>query len=560
MITACGTFPQTYFESLQTARNIFSRARKSAQKCPLTEQNIKFNARADYLRWYMLPKEAHDLLLGNSSNVKHITPFDPTMYSSGRKSVSSISSGHSSPILCGSPRHYSLSAIDANQFSIFNASHKTLSREGSLQEHVIKPQIEKIVKAQSVPVKFIVGDMVTSSACYNAPVSNLIRAEFRMARSRCHSLGSDSPPPLNPQTINVPNNDKLGTCNCGSQTDLQSLDDLNNSPSSSFTFTRNNSTHMECSNLGRASPAVSVASQNSEDLQAYVKEMTKEIATEIKSEIREVISKVEDVLENTEHVDMSNFNYNNNSSIPLNNSVSVSDVAEYLMGVSREMASEVKHEIREMVNQVDEMMSPDINSTGGNYLSTSSPGVSRKSSPPEVIRRRYRSGSEASFSHLKLSQNEYSKEKKSLRKSPTSPSFQISDKSSPVNQDNENLVFFRGQHRSSQPSTSNKSPQLTPDTLSHDVSCSGNLSFNSSETSSPDTIIQVLNNTIISNPLTKSLSSHKLSDDDNSCTESECQRLCYKNKTWYHNNSVSSQDSGINMYFHDHDGCHDIGV
>lgn len=38
------------------------------------------------------------------------------------------------------------------------------------------------------------------------------------------------------------------------------------------------------------------------DLQTYVTEMTKEIATNIKSEIREVISKVEDALENTDSV------------------------------------------------------------------------------------------------------------------------------------------------------------------------------------------------------------------------------------------------------------------
>jgi hypothetical protein len=43
---------------------------------------------------------------------------------------------------------------------------------------------------------------------------------------------------------------------------------------------------------------------DNEDINAYVKEMTKEITAEIKSEIREVISQVEDVLENTEAVDL----------------------------------------------------------------------------------------------------------------------------------------------------------------------------------------------------------------------------------------------------------------
>lgn len=43
---------------------------------------------------------------------------------------------------------------------------------------------------------------------------------------------------------------------------------------------------------------------DNEDINAYVKEMTKEITAEIKSEIREVINQVEDVLENSEAVDL----------------------------------------------------------------------------------------------------------------------------------------------------------------------------------------------------------------------------------------------------------------
>jgi hypothetical protein len=42
--------------------------------------------------------------------------------------------------------------------------------------------------------------------------------------------------------------------------------------------------------------------------------------------------------------------------------VSANDIAEYLMEVSREMASEVKSEIREMVNAVDVLISPDVQS------------------------------------------------------------------------------------------------------------------------------------------------------------------------------------------------------
>lgn len=43
-------------------------------------------------------------------------------------------------------------------------------------------------------------------------------------------------------------------------------------------------------------------------MQAYVKEVTNELASEIKSEIRDVITKVEDVLDSTDNLDMSSFN------------------------------------------------------------------------------------------------------------------------------------------------------------------------------------------------------------------------------------------------------------
>lgn len=48
----------------------------------------------------------------------------------------------------------------------------------------------------------------------------------------------------------------------------------------------------------------SSCSDTEQDIHAYVKEMTKEITKELKSEIREVISQVEDVLENSDNVDM----------------------------------------------------------------------------------------------------------------------------------------------------------------------------------------------------------------------------------------------------------------
>lgn len=118
-----------------------------------------------------------------------------------------------------------------------------------------------------------------------------------------------------------------------------------------------------------------------------MKEVTTELASEIKSEIREVISKVEDVLDNSaETTDLSIYNmssFNNLSrwvstvsTLQLaicehkklyflisnefsadelrNDSVSASDVAEYLKEFSKGITSQVTSEIREIVNVMNE--------------------------------------------------------------------------------------------------------------------------------------------------------------------------------------------------------------
>ncbi|CAH0664064.1 unnamed protein product [Spodoptera exigua] len=511
-ISGPGIFPQTYTETLQTARNLFNRARKLAMKCSTAEPEVTFNPRIDYLRWFMLPKEAHDLLLGRSGNVKHIVPFDPSGYTGARKSLNlTRSSITSSPILGSSPRHFSLSAID--DCHIFRLKQKTkfYSRESSLRENHKE-------ESETPPVQFAVGESV--SPLRMIPQNR----QPQLVRSRCYSLGSDSPPvALSAQTkLNLglketsPNNiiEKSNFCNCGSQTDLQSLDDPMISPGRAFPYSAQSSTSIsDCSQVGRTSPTTSLNSQTSEDIQAYVKEMTREIATEIKSEIREVISKVDDILENSDSLEQSNLSMNSISSQSDKNSVSVIDVAEYLMGMSREMASEVKHEIREMVNQVDEMISPDY--TGS---------CSRKSSPPQTGRQRIGSGPELGL--------DLKKAPASLRKCPTSPVL-------PQYDEDEGRFCKRSPNTSSP-----KSAQCTP---SHEASGPNSISFNSSETSTPDTIIQVV--TTQNSPiLPKSLSSQKLSDDEASCTDVTCRHCCIK-KNWCQNPSVSSQDSGINMTF-----------
>ncbi|XP_068623060.1 uncharacterized protein [Battus philenor] len=523
-ISGPGIFPQTFTECLQTARNLFNRARKLAMKCSTVEPEGGFNPRIDYLRWFMLPKEAHDLLLGRSANVKHIVPFDPSGYTGARKSLNfSRSSVTSSPVFGASSRHFSLSAIDDCQMFRLKQKQKFFSRESSLKE-TTKEEIVTVAH----PVKFALGESV--SPLRMCPQST----KSMLGRSRCYSLGSDSPPvQLSAETkMNLglketsPNNVDTanGFCNCGSQTDLQSLDDAMISPGKAFPYSAQSSTSIsDSSQTGRISPTTSVTSHTSEDIQAYVKEMTRELATEIKSEIRGVISKVDDILENSDSLDQSNVSINSVSSQSEKNSVSVIDVAQYLMGMSKEMASEVKHEIREMVNQVDEMISPD-------YVGS----CSRRCSPPQSGRRRIGSGPELGLDLKKSTQ--------CLRKCTTSPVL-------PCLVDGED-----GSSEKKSPST--QSPKSSHGTPSHEGSGTNNVSFNSSETSTPDTIIQVVTTAQDSPVLPKSLSSNKLSDDE-ACTDVTCRHCCVK-KTWCQNPSISSQDSGINMTFTETDSYLDF--
>lgn len=496
-------------------------------KFPIAEPEVVFNPRIDYLRWFMLPKEAHDLLLGRSGNVKHIVPFDPSGFTGARKSLRFCRSGATcSPILGSSARHFSLSSIDDCQIFRIKDKQKIFSRESSLRETPLHKEDE----VTPHPVQFAVGESVS-------PLRLLPHLK-QPIRSRCYSLGSDNPTvQLSAEAkLNLglketsPNNtiEKTSSfCNCGSQTDLQSLDDPMISPGRVLYSAQSSASISECSQVGRTSPTTSVHSHTSDDLQAYVKEMTREIATEIKSEIREVISRVDDILENSDSLEQSNMSMNSISSQSEKNSVSVIDVAEYLMGMSREMASEVKHEIREMVNQVDEMISPDY----GNG--------SRKSSPPQMVRQRIGSGPE-----LGLDLNRSPPYSAKLRKCPTSPILptQYPD-------DDESRAYKR--------SPTTISPKSAHGTPLHESSGPNSISFNSSETSTPDTIIQVV--TIQNSPtFPKSLSSNKLSDEETSCNDVSCRHCCIK-KTWCQNASVSSQDSGINMTFAETDTYLDFG-
>ncbi|XP_066254164.1 uncharacterized protein [Euwallacea similis] len=349
-ISGPGLFPQSYSECLQTARNLFNRARKTANRLPYQDQGIVFDNRGEKLRWFMLQHEAQSLLTSNAQNVKQKAPFDPGSYMTSKKTDKSednpqktSTSGIPQASGAGSPRHYSLPSLDDPKILTCSSPVPYFLQDVN---GLYYPQISQPA------VNFAVGESV-NSANLQLQQQNFVRDRF----FRCLSLGHPnvSPPVLSPQT-----RVSLGMgafrqrqMSCSSQNELHSLDsDANLSPTHSLNIL--SSSTVDCSQVGRASPVP--------DLQTYVTEMTKELATNIKSEIREVISKVEDVLENTDSDRDNSFFYERNGSGSedgRSDSISANEVAEYLEKISIEMANEVKSEIRDVVSAVDVFITPE---------------------------------------------------------------------------------------------------------------------------------------------------------------------------------------------------------
>lgn len=91
-----------------------------AKKFPLPDQRSMFTEKAEKLRWFMLPSEAQDLLLGqSSSHIKQHVPFSPAIYHGSPRT--SDSSGVSSPN-SSLARFNSLSALD-HRYCFYNLIH-----------------------------------------------------------------------------------------------------------------------------------------------------------------------------------------------------------------------------------------------------------------------------------------------------------------------------------------------------------------------------------------------------------------------------------------------------
>lgn len=466
--SGAGVFPQTYGDSLQTARNIFNRARKMAQRYPLQiDRSFNFMCeRMEALRWFMLPSEAQDLLLGNSQNVKQDVPFNPllawnkyshtsttyhdslvnclTLTNGMRRLNSDIPRTGNAPISAISPRHRSLPALSTVRRTLATTAELNRPSSSSNSEEESPNQNEHnyfsgghrspaTCPNSPMPVRFAVGEAVTTSVLGSISRPTKEQRELTEAtnagRARCNSLGSTTdgcnvqgnrvgaatasslipPLPLSPQTLtslglstsNGSSRHRRHHCSCSSQTELNSLElDTAASPSHSISSLNYHnpasppSSYSSTSDYterlvggGRASPILTNMGQD--DLSAYVKEMTKELATEIKSEIREVISKVDDALSETNTSENTPQHHSRAQSIlnqayvedkqSRHDSFTASDIAEYLMEFSKEMASEVKSEIRCMVNAVDGLhrYSPDASTSDVSSSGCGSPDRGR---------------------------------------------------------------------------------------------------------------------------------------------------------------------------------------
>ncbi|VEN34063.1 unnamed protein product, partial [Callosobruchus maculatus] len=190
-ISGPGLFPQNYSECLQTARNLFNKARKTVNRAPYPDQGIAFDSRGEKLRWFMLQHEAQSLLTSNAQNVKQTVPFDPVGYSSRRsekdceKEEKREDLAQPQPNPGGSPRHYSLPSIDDPRIIQCSSPVPYFLQDVN---GLYYPQMSQGT------VNFAVGESVNSS------MSQHLQQNF--ARERCLSLGAPnvSPPLLSPST------------------------------------------------------------------------------------------------------------------------------------------------------------------------------------------------------------------------------------------------------------------------------------------------------------------------------------------------------------------------
>ncbi|XP_008201968.1 uncharacterized protein LOC100123495 isoform X2 [Nasonia vitripennis] len=371
-VSGPGVFPQSHADCLQTARNIFNRSRKMAQRYPMQiDRSVFFDEKSEALRWFMLPHEAQDLLLGHSQNVKHHVPFDPTSYRIAlleasclgiRRLNSDVPRTGNPPVSPNSPRHRSLPALSYTaelRRARNNAAKNSETDDEETQiSGVVGQKSPATCPGSPMPsIRFAVGEAVTTAAAGilgsgSPTVTRLINDEQQsrtastntgtsstdspsFARARCNSLGSTSscrarsgsgggtsspvPIPLSPQTLaslgiaTANSQSRHRHCSCSSQTELNG----------SLESEANGSPGRSASSLGHV-PTTSPGSISSSFDSAM------------------------------------NVNRLGRSSPVLSCAMSHSsedDLRAYLKEVTKELATEIKSEIREVISKVDDALS-----------------------------------------------------------------------------------------------------------------------------------------------------------------------------------------------------------
>lgn len=379
-VSGPGVFPQSHGDSLQTARNIFNRARKMAQRYPMQiNRSVSFDEKSETLRWFMLPHEAQDLLLGHSQNVKHHVPFDPSTYKLAqfeascfgiRRLNSDVSRGGNPLVSPNSPRHRSLPALSCPaDLRRVKGGPKTSETDDEESPSVGHKSPATCPGSPMPSIRFAVGEAVTTAAAgilgSTPTITRLIGSEQQtcgtrssssagatpgagdsgsgspdsakyVIRGRCNSLGSSSscpmrsgtvdgtsspvPIPLSPQTLaslgiaTANSQSRHRHCSCSSQTELNaSLDsEATGSPGRS------------ASSLGHV-PNISPAGSCSSSFDSAM-----------------------------------NVNQLGRSSpvlICARSHSSEDDLRAYLKEVTKELATEIKSEIREVISKVDDALS-----------------------------------------------------------------------------------------------------------------------------------------------------------------------------------------------------------
>ncbi|XP_039295318.1 uncharacterized protein LOC120353902 [Nilaparvata lugens] len=206
-VAAC---PIDHNDCLHTARNIFNKARKMAQRYPLADQCVMFDERTSALRWFMLPSEAQDLLLGNVANVKQEVPFTPPEYHGSR--------GGSSPPTTPThfARHNSLSALDIR-------ARRTRDRLDSQSPVTLHPS------GSSPQIQFNSNGLMMRKRCYSLDSNNKLTPTPRFtkhsanttttASSLCSAATASSSATSSPLAL-LPFSGRQRQISCGSQTDL----------------------------------------------------------------------------------------------------------------------------------------------------------------------------------------------------------------------------------------------------------------------------------------------------------------------------------------------------